>query len=275
VEEARAEMATLVSARWAYAAEGDNTGVTVRPQRGSDHSDSEMRLVQILLLVGGVLLLVCCANLAGLLTARGTARVREFAIRASIGAGRLRLVRQLLTESVLLAVLGGLLGMLVSIALTNALSSMFYSMDDEGHALWYDFSPEPVVLVIVCIVSIGAGFLFGLLPAVRSSRLGLAEGLKGDASAVTARSQAAHWRVGTQAALAVALVTVASLLMASTRVLATGSRFEPGHVALLRLRPRMVRYSSQRAQQFQRAVIRRLESIPGVESASMVGTAAC
>jgi macrolide transport system ATP-binding/permease protein len=272
VEEARAEMATLVPARWAHAAEGDNTGVTVRPERGKEHSESEVRLVQILLMAVGVLLLVCCANLAGLLTARGTARVREFAIRASIGAGRLRLVRQLLTESVLLAVLGGLLGMLVSIALTNALSSMFYSMDDEGHALWYDFSPEPVVLVIVCLVSIGAGFLFGLLPAIRSSRLGLADGLKGEASAVTAHSQAANWLVGIQAALAVALVTVASLLLASTRLLATGTHFEPGHVALMRLRPRMVQYSPQRAQQFQRAVIRRLESIPGVESATMVGT---
>jgi predicted permease len=272
VEEARAEMATLVPARWAHATEGDNTGVTVRPHRGSAHSDSEVRLIQILLLVGGVLLLVCCANLAGLLTARGTARVREFAIRASIGATRLRLVQQLLTESVVLAVLGGLLGMLVSTALTKALSLMFYSMDAEGHPLWYDFRPEPVVVVSVCVVSIGAGFLFGLLPAVRASRLGVAEGLKGEASAVTARSQVAHWLVGAQVALAVALLTVATLLVASTRVLSTGNRFEPGHVALLRLRPRMVGYSSQRAQQFQRAVIRRLESISGVESASMVGT---
>jgi predicted permease len=270
--EARAEFETLVPGRWAHAADGDNTGVTVRPLRGTDHSDSEVRLIQLLLLVGGVLLLVCCANLAGLLTARGTARIREFAIRASIGATRLRLVQQLLTESVLLAVLGGFLGMLVSLGLTKVLSLMFYSMDDEGHALWYNFSPEPVVLVGVCVVSIGAGFLFGLLPAVRSSSLGVAEGLKGVASAVTARSQVAHWLVGAQAALAVGLVTVATLLVASTHVLSTGNRFEPGQVALLRLRPRMVGYSSQRAQQFQRAVIRRLESIPGVESASMVGT---
>jgi len=170
MEEARAELATLVPVSWAHAAEGDNTAVTVFPERGANQSDAEVRLVRILLLVAGVLLLVCCANLAGLLTARGTARVREFAIRASIGgAGRLRLVRQLLTESVLLAVLGGLLGKLVSLALTNALGSMFYSMDDEGHALSYNFSPEPAVLLIVCGVSIGAGLLFGLLPAVRSS----------------------------------------------------------------------------------------------------------
>jgi predicted permease len=271
VEEARAEMAALVPPLWAKAEEGDNTGVTVRPERGSDHSDSKLRLIQILLLVCGVLLLVCCANLAGLLTARGTTRIRELAIRASLGAGRVRLVRQLLTESVLLAVFGGAAGMVVSLALTNALSSMFYSVDVEGHSLWYDFSPEPAVLIIVCAVSIGAGFLFGLAPAVRSSRLGAAEGLKGGTPAATPRSHAAQWLVGAQTALAVALATVAALLLANAGALMTGRGFEPGHVALLRLRPRMVGYSPQRAPQFLKTVIRRLESLPGVESASMVG----
>ena len=156
--------------------------------------------------------------------------------------------------------------MLVSLALTNALSSMFYSMDDEGHALWYDFSPEPAVLIIVCAVSIAAGVLFGLLPAVRSSGLGAVEGLKGNTLAVTARSHTAQWLVGTQTACAVALAAVAALLLANAQALMTGLGFESEHVALMRLRPRMVKYPPQRAQQFLRTVIHRLESTPGVGS---------
>jgi predicted permease len=272
LEEARAEMATLLPPQWAHASEEDNTGVTVLPQRGSDKDESTARFVRLLFLIAGTLLAVCCANLAGLLIGRGSARSRELAIRASLGAGRFRLMRQLMTESALLALIGGILGTLISVALTNTLSSMFYSMDDEGHPLWYDFSPEPAVILAVLAVSIGAAFLFGLIPAVKSSRLGPSESLKTQASTLSTRSRLGHWLVGTQAALAVALVTVAGLLIGSARALASGISFEPSHVALMRLRPRLIKYSPVRAQGFQHAVIRRLESVAGVESASLIGT---
>src|SRR5207248_758982 len=154
---------------------------------------------------------------------------------------------------------GGILGTLISVALTNTVSSMFYSMDDEGHPLWYDFSPEPVVILAVLAVSIGAAFLFGLIPAVKSSRLGPSESLKTQASTLSTRSRLGHWLVGTQAALAVALVAVAGLLIGSARALASGISFEPSHVALMRLRPRLIKYPPARAQDFQHAVIRRLE----------------
>ena len=276
LEEAKAEMSTLIPPRWANAPEGDNTGVTVSPERGADNHNHELyaRLTRLLLLVSAVLLLVCCANLAGLLTARSAAREREFAIRASLGAARLRLIRQLITESLLLAVVGGILGILVSLALTGAVSSMFYSMDEEGHPIYYNFTVQPAVLAAVLAVSIAAGFFFGLIPAFRSSRGGPAESLKGHASTLAARSQLSGWLVGTQASVAVALLAVAGLLLASTRMLMRGISFEPSHVALMRLRPGLLRYPPKRAQQFVHAVIRQLESLPGVESASMIGTGA-
>jgi macrolide transport system ATP-binding/permease protein len=152
------------------------------------------------------------------------------------------------------------------------LSSTFYSLDSEGHPLYYDFSPQPSVILAVLAVSVVAGFLFGLIPAIKSSRLGAGESLKAPGSGMSTRSPLGHWLVGAQAAIAVALVTVAALLMASARMLATGTNYDSSHVALMRLRPRLLKYSPDKAQQFMHAVIRRLEVLPGVESASMVGT---
>ena len=92
---------------------------------------------------------------------------------------------------------------------------------------------------------------------------------------MSSRSRLAHWLVGAhQAAIAVALVVVAMLLSASVRTVVNGANFESSHVALLRLRPRLIRYPPTKAQQFQRAVIRRLEVMPGVESVSLIGTGA-
>jgi predicted permease len=273
-EDARAEMATLVPYRWRYAAEGDNSGIIALPERGSDRDkdDSTIRFMTILFLVAGVLLLVCCANLAGLLISRGEARAHELAVRASLGAGRLRLIRQLMTEAGLLALVGGALGIVVSSCLTKALGSMFYSIDDEGHPLWYDFTPDPGIVLTVAAISLAAAVLFGLIPAIKSSRLAVAESLKAHAPTVSASRQLGQWLVGTQAALAVALATIAGLLIANARTLVAGLDFEPSHVALMRLRPGLVKYSPDRAQRFLHTAIQRLELVPEVESASLIGS---
>src|SRR5579875_565838 len=117
---------------------------------------SQRHFVRLLAYVAGVLLLICCANLSGLLIARNSARIRELAIRSSLGAGRLRLIRQLMTESFVLAVAGGFLGAALSVGLTSGLNAMFYSVDVEGHPLFYNFDLEPTVLLAVLAISVAA-----------------------------------------------------------------------------------------------------------------------
>jgi predicted permease len=276
VGEARAEMATLAPPSWATAKEGENTGIAVSQAKGILHPDvvrsAEIRFIELLAGVGGILVLVCCVNLAGLLIARNSARTREFAIRASLGAGSLRLLRQLITESLLLAVSGGALGMVFSLALTGQLNSMFYSLDLEGHPLYYNFTPELRVILAIVAVSIGAGLLIGVIPALLSIRTDAVESLKRQSSTLGAGSRLGRWLVGAQAGVAVALAAVAGLLTTSAHGLIAGTNFEASRVALMRLRPRLLKYSPEKAERFLRTAIERLEATPGVESASMVGT---
>jgi len=282
VEQARAEMTTLVPPPWtaagAAAKEGENTAIAVFHRTGvldgNTGRTGQVRFIELLAGVAGVLLLVCCVNLAGLLIARNSARTREFAIRVSLGAGSLRLTRQLITESLLLAVSGGVLGMIFSLALTGGLNAMFYTFDVEGHPLHYDFTLELRVMAAVAAISIGAGLLVGVVPALRSTRAGAARSLKQQSSAMSTGPRLGRWLAGAQAGVAVALAAVAGLLTTSAHMLVAGTNFETSHVALMRLRPRLLKYPPEKAQQFLRTAIERLEAVPGVESASMVGTGA-
>lgn len=273
-EQAQAEMVARMPREWRSAREGENTGMTVFPPRGAHlrAEPEEVHSITLLGLVTGVLLLVCCANLAGLLMARGGARARELAIRVSLGAGGARLVRQLMTESFLLALGGGLLGLLLSLGLTDVLKAAFYSTSGGGDRLSFDFRPQPVVVLALFGVSAGAAFVFGLLPALKSIAAGAAESLRRQSSTGSSRSPWIRSLVGTQAAVATALLAVACLLGASAHRLGQGASFEPSQVALLRLRPRLLEYPPQKAQAYHREVIRRLEALPGVSSVSVVGT---
>jgi predicted permease len=278
VAEAGAEMAASMPQSWLAAKEGENSGIRVLRARGvldlNTGRSGQIRFTELLACVAGVLLLVCCANLAGLLVARNSARTREFAIRASLGAGRLRLIRQLVTESVLLAAGGGVLGMLFSLALTGVLNATFYSINEEGHPLYYNFSPEFRVIAAVVAVSIVAGILAGIIPAFKSIRARGGDSLIGQSSPMRANSRLGRGLAGAQAGVAVALATIAGLLATSARAVIAGANFDTSHVALMRLRPRLLRYPPDRAQRVLRTVADRLETAPGVESASMVGTGA-
>jgi macrolide transport system ATP-binding/permease protein len=278
VEQSRAEMAALAPSWWASAKEGENSGVTVFRARGALHPDisrsEQIRFIEILSGVAGILLLVCCANLAGLLTARNSARTRELAIRASLGAGGMRLARQLIAEPLLLALGGGVLGMLFSLGLTSALNAMFYSVNVAGHPLYYNFAPEPRVMLAVVAISIAAGLLAGAIPLLKSLRTDAAESLKRESGAVSARPRLGRWLAGTQAGVALALAAVAGILTASAHMLVAGANYEASHIALMRLRLRLVQYPPEKAQRFLRTVMQRLATVPGVDSASMVGNGA-
>jgi predicted permease len=272
--DAAAEMPTLMPEAWRRAPNGENSGVIVASPLGAslDGGQDEERLVRILAGVAIVLLLVCCANLAGLVSAQSASRAGEFRIRLSLGASSGRVVRQLLTESLMLAVTGGIAGVGLSRVFIGVLSAMFYAMDDEGHPTFYDFSLTPAVVVVAIAAAVMAGCLFTIVPALRvACRCGL-DALH--SRSVTARWSSGRWLLGAQAAVAVALVVVGGLIAASARVMVAGKNFDASHVALMRLRPRLVKYSPDLAQGFQRQVIERLATLPGVESVSMVGTGA-
>ncbi|HEV2444503.1 MAG TPA: ABC transporter permease, partial [Candidatus Sulfopaludibacter sp.] len=278
LEQAHAEIATLLPPSWAAAKKFENSGLTVLPARGTLDVNvgrtGEIRFVELLAGVAGVLLLVCCANLAGLLIARNSARSREFAIRASLGAGSGRLLLQLITEAVLLAVGGAAAGLLFSLGLTAALNARLYSVGAGGHPLYYNFNPEPVVVLAVLAISIAAGLLVGILPALHAIRGNTADDLKRRSSAVSAAPRLGRWLAGAQAGIGVALAAMAGLLISSAQAMISGIHFDSSHVALFRVRPRLIQYSPEKAQRFLRAVVARLESTPGVESVSMVGSGA-
>ena len=267
--DAAAEMPTLMPASWARAPKGENSGVAVSHPRGLSSDDEEPRMVRILAGIASALLLVACANLAGLLSAQSAARHGEFGIRLSLGAAASRIVRQVMTESLMLALVGGIAGVLLSRAFVGALGAMFYAIDDEGHPLYYDFSLTPGIVVTAIAAAVVAGCLFSIVPAIRITR----RPRSGEPSQRTAthRWSSGAWLLGAQAAVAVSLVAVTGLMIASAQTMLAGENFEASHVALMRLRPRLVKYSPERAQRFQRDVMQRLEATPGVESASLVG----
>ena len=274
VEQARTELAAILPQSWRIAKDDENSGLTAYPLRGVLDADetraSRVHFIRLLAYVASVLLMICCANLSGLLIARNSARTRELAIRMSLGAGRLRLIRLLVAESWVLALCGGALGAAFSIALTKALNARFYSVDVEGHPMYYNFDFQPKILVAVLAVSLMAGLAFGIGPALRVAHRDTTERLKRQSTAVSADPRGGRWLAGIQAGIAVALAAVSGLLLSSDRLMMSGANFDVSHIALMRLRPRLVNYPLETAQHYLRSVVQKLNGTPGVESASMV-----
>ncbi|MGC4049525.1 MAG: ABC transporter permease [Paludibaculum sp.] len=168
----------------------------------------------VLLAAVGMVLLIACANLANLTLARGTAREREVAIRASIGASRWRLVRQFLTENVLLSVAGGVLGLVLGFALKKGLELMVppFSLPREA-----DVSLDGRVMLFTLAISVLTGIIFGLAPALQATRPDLTGSMKegGRGSTSGGRHRVRSALVVTEVALAFVLLTGAGLLIRS------------------------------------------------------------
>jgi predicted permease len=272
VSDVTGELTMLRPEAWLHAKVGENSGIEVTRFLGATRNESVAQLVGILTAVGIVLLLVCGANLTGLLTAQGSARSHEFAIRLALGAARSRVVRQFLTESLMLAVIGGVAGVALSTGFVKALTAFFYSIDDEGHPLYFDFSLTPAIAFTAIVSAVAAACVFSAIPARRIARAD--SNAHPDSRTTSGRWSVGRWLLAAQAAIAVALVAVASLLTSSARGVVKGTTFESSHVALMRVRPRLMNYTPERAQQFQHDIVRRLSAVPGVESVSMVGVGA-
>jgi predicted permease len=268
---AQAEIATLMQQLRASDSTFDQRiGASVTPATGmSGNREYNLMLVRLLAAIAVVLLLIVCANLGGLLVARGTARRGEIAMRLALGAGRGRIVHQLLTESLLLAFAGGAGGFLLS-TWTSRLLVNFYSVDDEGYKHLFDVRPDATVLLFSLAVTAAAGLLFGLLPALQASRTDLNDALKGGGGTVGASRKLTRTALATvQVAFSLALLVGAGLLARSAAFIQSGSNMDLRHVLGLRLPVSLIHYPPDKARTFKQEVVRRLRELPGVESVSL------
>ena len=236
--------------------------------------DGYVRAASAVLLVAvGLVLLIACANVANLLLARGTARQRELAIRSAIGASRGRIVRQLLSEGVVLAGAGGLAGTVLAWWAGRALSG--FGTDLLPMPVAFDFSIDTTVLFFAFSVSAATALLFGLAPAWSASRLELVPALKAGATGAEATSRARGVTlrdalVVGQLALSVVLL-VAGALLARGLFTARGTSigFDPGPVSSLSFNLQMNGYDVDRAMAFRERAVHELGSLPGVVAVSV------
>src|SRR5262249_24211286 len=222
----------------------------------------------VLMCLAGVVLLIACLNVANLLLARAAARQKEIAVRLAVGAGRFRLVRQLLTEGFLLSVLGGALGLLFARRGTDVLLS-FLPQDTM-----IEIKPDWRMLGFTLGVMILAGLLFGLAPALQATRFDLIPALKNDVVGVGSARRRWELRrllVVLQVALSLVLLVTAGLFVRSLRNLkAIDHGYKTDQVVTLALDPYHIGYKLDQLRSFYAQLSERVTALPGVKSATML-----
>jgi len=227
------------------------------------------RPLYILMAVVAVVLLIACANVANILLSRAAARQKEISLRLAVGASRSRLLRQLLTESVLLGLLGGAVGALLSAWGVNLLVSM---VAGGTGGLPLDVTPDAMVLGFTLAVSLLTGILFGLAPAFRATGGDLAHLLK---SGTLGTSPGARWNLSrtlvvSQVALSLLLLVCAGLLIRTLENLAKQDfGFKPEHVLEVGIDPRIAGYKQAQLIPLYQSLLDRMNALPGVRVASL------
>jgi macrolide transport system ATP-binding/permease protein len=225
----------------------------------------------LLMFAVSFILLIACANVAGLLLARGAARQREMAVRLAVGAGRVRIMRQLLTESVMLSVAGGLLGVLLAYWGVHVLTALLWG--HSNHSVVFVVAPDWRVLAFTIAISLLTGIFFGLAPALRSSRVDLTPALKENmAPDGGTRVRWFHFRdalVVAQVGLSVVLLAGAGLLV---RTLVNLRDINPGfdtqNLLLFGIDPTSLGYKDPQIRSLYQELRARLAALPGVVSVS-------
>ena len=265
LEQARTEMETIARRLEQAYKENQGVGVKVQPLREELLGSIKPALL-ILFGAVGFVLLIACANVANLLLARAATRRRERAIRLALGASRFRLIRQLLTESVLLALAGGALGLCLGRWGTNFLLTL--AADTIPHAQEIDLNVR--ILGFTCLLSLLTGVIFGLAPAWQASKTDLNQSLKegGRTDGNFNRQRALKLLVISEVAMSLILLIGAGLLINSfLRLRAVNPGFNPEHLLTLQISLPGGKYrdQTQRTAFFQQ-VIERIETLPGVQS---------
>ena len=226
-------------------------------------------LAAILTLLSGAVLIVACANVAGLLTSRAPLRAREIALRLAIGAGRGRLIRQLLTESSLVAVAGGLCGLPLAYAVITMLRQIRFPTDLLTAP---KFELDQRALLFSLVVAMGSVILFGLIPAIQTTRTNLTTAFKagGGVEPGKRRLWGRNSLVAVQVAVSLALMTVAAFASNMFRgELTAGLGFRSDHLAMVTVDPNLLRYSEAQSQRFFQTLTERAAALPGAKSAAL------
>ncbi|HTU35282.1 MAG TPA: ABC transporter permease [Candidatus Acidoferrum sp.] len=253
----------------------DNPRITLVPvQDGlSGERGSMSSLLYVMMIAVGAILLIACANVAGLMLARSAARQKEMAVRLALGAGRGRVIRQLLTESLTLSVAGGALGILLAIWGVRVITALVTSGSD--HPFGFVVAPDWRVLAFTIGITFATGILFGLAPAFRGTRVDLTPALKETASSVPGGSRhGGRWfRLGD--ALVVAQVALSILVLAGAGLLVRTLRnlhdvnpgFDTENVLLFGVNPQLIGYKDPQSAQLFQNLRERFAALPGVISA--------
>ena len=233
-----------------------------------DLRGSVVSFTWILMAAVALVLLITCINLAGLFLARATDRRREIAIRLALGAGRRRLIRQLLTESIMLSLVGGVAGFWLALWIINLLLAFRPPID---FPLTLDVSVDWRVLLFSLGISLIAGAAFGLAPALQATRPVLTSALKDTTSqAGFSRSRLRSGLVVAQLALSLMILIGAGLMVRALQQLRTMSPgFDPSNALTVSFDLGLQGYDQVKGEQFYRQVIDRVESLPGVKSAAL------
>jgi putative ABC transport system permease protein len=270
LEQARSEMKAIAARlEKTYPASNTNVSITVKPLLENLVGKYRTNLALLLGAVG-LVLLIACANLANLFAARGAARAREFAIRAAVGASRGQIVRQLLIESFVVAVIGGVLGVFIALWVRDALVVLSPQGVSRFQEITFDFR----VLGFASLLAVLTSVLFGLWPAWQASRadvqLALKSGMHGSSDAPSAR-RTRDWLVISEIALTLTLLIGAALVLKSfSRMQSLALGYEPRGLLTARIEIPYKNYSTpDKVVNFSTALLQRVRALPGVQSAGI------